>query len=49
MICYDCAMGTDDRKEEASRQFSLQIDACGDAAVIGSEVGPYPLNKEVMQ
>ena len=43
MVCFACAMSTPARRAETERAFGLQLDACGDAAVIdGTEVGPYP-------
>jgi hypothetical protein len=43
MVCFDCAMGTPERKAEAKRNFATQLDAIDGPAVIdGSSVGPYP-------
>jgi hypothetical protein len=43
MVCFSCATRTPEREAEASRNFALQLDAAGPAAVIdGSNVGPYP-------
>ena len=45
MICFGCAMSTPERKAEAERNFTLQLDAAGPRAVIdGSSVGPYPVS-----
>lgn len=42
-VCFKCAMATPERKAEAECNFSSQLNACGDAAVIdGSAAGPYP-------
>lgn len=43
MVCFECAMETPERKAETERNFRVQLDACGDVAVIdGTNVGPYP-------
>ena len=43
MICFKCAMSTPEKVEQAERMFSMQLDACGPVAVVGDEVGPYPM------
>lgn len=47
MICFSCAHRTAETKAEAERQFIMQLNAAHAlplaAAVIGTEVGPYPL------
>jgi len=44
MVCFGCAMATPERKKEAESQFAMQLDACGDVAMIGGAgaAGPYP-------
>jgi hypothetical protein len=42
-ICFQCAMGSDEARQETERQFSAQLNACGQVAVLGDEAGPYPL------
>ena len=43
MVCFGCAMSTPDRKAETSRNFGVQLEACGpDAVIDGAGVGPYP-------
>jgi len=44
-ICFGCMMESPEREEEATRQFAMQLDACGDVAIIGTSVGPYPLKR----
>jgi len=49
MVCFQCAMSTPDRQSETERNFRVQLDACGDVAVIDeTEVGPYPFKHSVM-
>lgn len=43
MVCFDCAMATPERIEQTERNFISQLEAAGPVAVIGTEVGPYPL------
>lgn len=42
-VCFKCAMETPERKAETGRQYGAQLDAAGQVAVIGEEVGPYPI------
>lgn len=42
-VCFPCAMGTPERKAETANMFAKQLEACGDVAVIGESVGPYPI------
>lgn len=42
MVCFDCAMSTTERQIETNENFSLQLAACGDNVVIGTEAGPIP-------
>ena len=42
-VCFPCAMGTPERKAETGRMFAAQLAACGNVAVIGESVGPYPV------
>ena len=42
MICYPCMISSPEKEEQARQQFRSQLDACGDSAVIGTNVGPYP-------
>jgi len=50
MLCFDCMMAEPSRETEAKRQMLSQMDACnGDVIVIGSEVGPYPLEAKATQ
>jgi hypothetical protein len=42
-VCFPCAMSTPERKAETERSFDAQLDACGNAPVIGLDVGPVPL------
>ena len=42
-VCFDCAMSTNEAKREAENQFAGQLNACGPVAVVGKDVGPYPL------
>ena len=47
-ICFECAMGSEESKREAERQFSRQMDrAEGDSeigvSIIGTENGPLPI------
>lgn len=49
MICFDCGMKPE-RFEETTKNFIQQLIECGPGpVVIGSESGPYPLNKENRQ
>ena len=47
MVCFECAMSRPDRRQTAEQMFYLQAEACGPVAVIGAEVGPYPLEHHV--
>ena len=43
MVCYQCAMSTPERSEEAGRNFGAQLAAItGHVVLDGTEVGPYP-------
>lgn len=44
MVCFGCAMGTPERKAETERNYLTQLIAAGPVAVIGEEVGPYPID-----
>lgn len=49
-LCFDCMKLDPEREAEATRQFSAQLDACGDVAVIdGSNVGPMPLEHSIIK
>jgi hypothetical protein len=43
MICFDCAFSTQASKAETERNYLMQLNAAGPCAVIGTEVGPFPL------
>lgn len=43
MICFHCAFSTPEREAQTKAAFTAQLDAAGPHAVIGDEVGPYPL------
>jgi len=43
MVCFACAMKPE-RKNQTERNFISQLEAAGPVAVIGTEVGPYPLD-----
>ena len=43
MVCFDCAMSTPARKAETENNFTQQLNASGEFALIdGTETGPYP-------
>lgn len=43
MVCFKCAMSTPEREAETGKNFSIQLAASGQVAVIdGTEKGPYP-------
>lgn len=46
VICFDCMISSPEREAEATRQFSAQLEAAGDVAVVGSSAGPYPYQPE---
>lgn len=49
MVCFDCAMSTPDREAETERNFVVQLNACGNCAVIdGSNAGPYPVEHSIV-
>ncbi len=43
MVCFSCAMASPERRRETEKNFGVQLDACGEFAVAGGELGPYPL------
>ncbi len=43
MVCFKCAMATPEREKETGRNFGAQQEAAGPIAVIGTEVGPFPV------
>jgi hypothetical protein len=49
MICFDCAMKPDNKKE-TEKNFEMQLDAAlsagNNVAIIGEETGPRPLNTD---
>lgn len=45
-VCFRCAFETPERKQQTEAAFQSQLDAAGPIAVIGEEVGPYPLTSE---
>jgi hypothetical protein len=47
-VCFSCAM-LPANKATTERMFSAQLEAAGPIAVIGEEVGPYPLSNEAKQ
>lgn len=50
MVCFGCAMSTPERKDEASSNFGLQLEASGPVACIdGTEVGPYPAKHSTLR
>ena len=44
-ICFDCMISDSEREKEAKKQFSSQLDGCGEISVIGNDVGPIPYIK----
>ena len=46
MVCFDCAMATPERKRETEQAMATQLNAIKGVAVIGTEVGPYPLEND---
>jgi len=49
MICFDCLTSTPEMEAECKRNFISQLEAAGPVAVIGSEVGPYPIQHAAHQ
>lgn len=45
MICFDCMKATPEREAEAGRQFIMQLNACGEVAVVGTSAGPIPISR----
>jgi len=43
MVCFECAMATPEREKETERNFVAQLEAAGPIAVVGTEVGPFPI------
>ena len=43
-VCFECAMETQERKEQTGNNFGAQLDAAGPGAVIGEETGPRPID-----
>ena len=48
-ICHPCMKDTPEREAEAKQQFYAQLDACGAVAVIGTDVGPHPVEHSVVR
>lgn len=43
MVCFACAMSSNERKAETERNFVAQLEVCGPVALIdGTHIGPYP-------
>lgn len=46
-ICFSCMKEDSAREQVAINQFTVQVNACDNAAIIdGTNVGPYPLHRE---
>lgn len=41
-VCFDCATRTPEAQAITAATFNVQLDACGDAAIIGLDSGPIP-------
>ena len=42
-VCFDCAFATPEAKRTTDAAFRSQLEACGDAILIGLKCGPVPL------
>ena len=48
-ICFDCMTSTPELEKAAKRQFIGQLEASGPVVVIGTEVGPHPIQHSVLR
>lgn len=43
-ICFPCMMEQPEREVAAAKQFTIQLEACGDTTIIGEPTGPRPIH-----
>lgn len=49
LVCFTCMQSSQELRSEAEAQFAMQIEGIKGPVILGSELGPIPLNKEFIQ